>query len=316
MRRLGLILGVANLMLGVMLGLAPVATLAAEAPAGFVVSPAFQQVEVANGQASAQYTLKVRNNTATGQNFQLSVVDFGALDEQGGVAFLGQPATELEHKYGLASWMKLEKSAVFVAAGQMANVVVTIENRPSLAPGGHYGAVLLTAVTDTGAPVKSQVGIKQVLSSLILASKQGGERQMLNLVEQKLNGAFGRLPSMVEHRFQNDGNVHVVPRGVTEVWDPAGKLVLRAAINDGSGAILPESFRRYSAKFTNVGRAWLPGSYTVKTQYRYDGTETTKTYTASFWYMGQVGIWLTIVLATVAIGVLGWLLWRRQRRKA
>jgi hypothetical protein len=288
---------------------------AAASSSGFVVSPAFQEVKVAAKTPQVQYELKLSNHTTSDQNFRLSVVDFGALDEEGGVAFLGTPARELDHKYGLASWMVLEKDAVFVPAGGAVEVLVTIDNRVSLAPGGHYGAVLATAVNEFGQPLSNSVGVKQVVSSLVLAIKDGGVTPDLRLVGQTANGSWGRLPTRVEHRFQNAGNVHVVPRGVVAVRDSLGRVVERGALNEESAAVLPESFRRYKTPLVRVGRSWLPGVYAVATTYRYDGTDQTKTLVTRFWYAGEVVVW-AVALAALAVGVLvWWAFWRRRARR-
>jgi hypothetical protein len=285
--------------------------------AGFVVSPAFENVTVRADQRQVEYNLKISNRNAADQNFRLSVVDFGSLDEQGGVAFLGQPTSELEHKYGLASWMKLEKDAVFVPAGTSTQVMVTVDNRESLAPGGHYGAVLVTAVTENGQPSGDRVGVRQVLSSLVLATKEGGGAPGLRLAGQTANGGFWRLPSLVEQRYQNTGNVHVTPRGVVAVKDPRGVVVARGVINEGSNVILPESFRRYKTAVRPVGLAWLPGRYVVEASYRYDGTDQFEVQRLGIWYVGAAIVWVVAGLAVVAAIVLAWwLFWRpRWRRK-
>lgn len=281
---------------------------------GFAISPAFQNVTVKAGQSEAQFTLEIGNNSAQDQNFRLTATDFGSLDEEGGVAFLGQPASELEHRYGLASWLKLEKDAVFVPAGKSVQMRVSLENRPSLSPGGHYGAVLATAVTDTGQAVSGdpRVGVRQVLSSLVLAIKDGGGMADLRLVSQATDAHFWHLPSTIEQRFQNVGNVHAVPRGTIEVRDPFGRVVTRGAANAESGAILPESFRRYSSPLDKIATAWAPGFYSVVSSYRYDGTSQTKTFTTHFWYAGIVAVWFTVLAAVAVTILLGWLLWRRR----
>ncbi len=282
---------------------------------GFVISPAFQSVVLTAEQNEAQYALQLTNTTPTDQNFRLSAVDFGSLDESGGVAFLGTPTSELEHRYGLAAWMSLGTNTIFVAAGKSVQVNVTITNRPSLAPGGHYGAILATAVTDTGgvSGTDPRVNLRQVLSSLVLLTKDGGINARLKLVSQSVDQFGLRMPSNVYQRFQNLGNVHLVPRGTVTITDPLGRVVRRGALNDGSGTILPESFRRYETPLLTVGAAWLPGRYKAETSYRYDGTYQTQTSIITFWYVGLAIVWIAALAVAGVFGLLGWLLWRRRR---
>ena len=283
---------------------------------GFIISPAFQNIVLRAGQAQSQYTLQLTNTTPNDQNFRLSAVDFGSLDESGGVAFLGSATNELEHRYGLAAWMSLGASSVFVASGKSEQVSVSIANRASLAPGGHYGAILATAVTDTG---KDKVGdprvnLRQVLSSLVLLTKDGGISANLKLTDQIVKQSYLRFPGLIVQRFQNSGNIHLVPRGTVVIKDPAGRIVARGALNDGSATILPESFRRFNTPVIKLTSAWLPGKYQVVTNYRYDGTETTKSLTTSFWYIGLGVVWLAVVGALSCIGLLAWLFWRKRQR--
>ncbi len=286
---------------------------AAEENKGYAVSPALQEMSLRTDQSQAEYTLTVANHSTAAQMFRLSALDFGALDESGGVAFLGEAESEIEHKYGLASWMKLGQDGVSVPAGGSVGVRVVIDNRESLAPGGHYGAVLATAVTEpSGVASAPRVGVKQVLSSLILLVKDGGGLPDLRLVSQDPAGSWWRLPVLVEHRFQNMGRVHAVPRGVVSVRDPMGRVVTRGGLNEGSGTVLPESFRRYKTPLTAMAVALLPGRYEVATVYRYDGADSTKTMVTGFWYGGSPVVWSAAVFVIAAGAGLWW--WLRRRR--
>jgi hypothetical protein len=282
---------------------------AAERPnLGYTVSPVFREVQVKAGQAQARHALTLRNRSAVSQTFRLSAVNFGALDESGGVAFLGQEGGGFERKYGLAAWMKLEQDLVTVPAGGSLEIAVAVNNSDTLAPGGHYGAVLATADTDAGgvgaaagggSSPEPRVGVKQVLSSLVLLVKEGGGAADLRLVSQGVTARWWAMPEEVRHRFLNAGNVHVVPRGVVEVKDPTGRVVARGALNEGSGMVLPESHRRYTTPMVRLASAWLPGRYTATTTYRYDGTEDTKTFTTTFWYGGGPLAWVALGLVLV-----------------
>jgi hypothetical protein len=122
---------------------------------------------------------------------------------------------------------------------------VTIDNSSSLTPGGHYGAILATAQTaPTDKPMQARVGVLAVLSSLILLVKDGGPPPNLDLKSQTISGRGLQLPSQVDQQFVNAGDVHVVPRGVVQVIDPAGHVVERGALNVNSGIILP-AIRRW-----------------------------------------------------------------------
>ena len=288
---------------------------AANAAAAYTVTPAFQTATL-DAQGSADVSVELSNNTTTDQSFKLTAADFGSLNESGGVAFLGAPASELSHPYGLVSWLELGENVVFVPAGQRVTIHASVQNRESLAPGGHYGAILATAVNDdTGQPknVAPQVGLHAVLSSLILLTKTGGANPDLKLVSQTFSHTAFNLPTKLLQRFQNAGNVHVVPRGIVQITDPAGRVVARGSLNEDSVFIFPESFRQIPVTLLPVGHAWLPGRYTITTQYRYDGIEATKTFTQTIWYAGGIVValsWLVLILALLGGG---WWFWRRRR---
>src|SRR6266702_3940346 len=86
-------------------------------PSGFSMSPFFQEVNLEKDQTQSNFVLEIANNTQALATLKLSVVDFGALDESGGVAFLGS-ADDLNNKYSLASWVSLEKDSVAINPGE------------------------------------------------------------------------------------------------------------------------------------------------------------------------------------------------------
>jgi hypothetical protein len=294
----------------------PAESIQAAATKGIIVSPAYQQIDISASQASQIITVDYTNRGTIDQTFRLSTADFGSLDDSGGVAFLGQPANELEHRYGLTSWMQLSTDTLFLAAGTTRRLTATIQNRVSLSPGGHYGVILATSVGDPSRPGESgaDIGVKQVLTSLILLTKDGGSNPELKLVSQSLDGNIGKLPSRAELHFQNTGNVHVVPRGTIDIKDPFGRVVERTALNEESGVILPESFRKMGSSFMPIAQAWWPGRYAAVTNYRYDGTDTLTTVTTHFWYAGMVIVWFLISVFCIFLAIIIWGLIRRRKK--
>src|SRR3989344_2957199 len=97
---------------------------------GLTVSPAFQEIILDQQDQEKNFVVSVANDTGVSVTLRLSVFDFGSLDESGGVALLGA-SSDLEKKYALASWMRLEKDTLTLDPGETGKVRVTIENRDS-----------------------------------------------------------------------------------------------------------------------------------------------------------------------------------------
>ena len=250
--------------------LCPTHALAGET--GLTVTPVFQEVTLATDEAEARFSITLTNQTDGPLVLRPSVVDFGSLDESGGVAFLGA-SDNLVRKYSLASWMRPEKDIVSLEAGESEDLRVVIENRESLSPGGHYGAVLFTIGNEEGDAKENVVAVNQLLSVLVFAKKEGGEIYRLNLLDRTWERSLLFGLSQTSLRFQNEGNVHIVPRGIVTLTDPLGRVVEKGIINTESSLVLPESQRTFVTKLSLVTPLLIPGRYTLTTDYRYDGQE-------------------------------------------
>ena len=257
----------------------PVAANAVEPPKpqntknGITISPFLQQINILPDDGTKSFTLKLTNNTSNLQELILTSRDFGSLNDTGGVLLEGNP--NYTQKYGLTSWMTLGTNTIVLQPKESKEVPVAITNRASLQPGGHYAAVVVSVKaldTVTG----NAVAINQQLMSLILVNKAGGERYALKLAGIQENGNWLRLPNTVKLRFQNPGNVHVIPRGTVLLKDPTGKILAKGIINAESAYVLPETFRELYVPLAKVSNDLpFPGAYRVEVNYRYDGINKT-----------------------------------------
>lgn len=279
-------------------------------PQGISITPFEQQINLTSGDTVKSFTVTIVNHTSHLQEINLSARDFGSLNDTGGIVLEGSsPYTQ---KYGLASWLTLEKDTVDLNPGESADVLVTINNRSSLSPGGHYGAVVAT-VGNLEPAAGNRVAITQQLVSLVLVDKVGGEHYALKLDSLTHNGNWLHLPSSVTLRFQNPGNVHVVPRGTVELVSPGGMVVAKGIINDESAFVLPETFRELIVPLKSVHSAPpLPGVYQLRVDYRYDGISRTakKSFALNFIDLGLY------VLAGALVALGAWLVFRRWRKRA
>jgi hypothetical protein len=251
----------------------PEKSIAANTPGGFSVSPAFQEVTFDAEVSQVEFSVTLTNGTDQAVVARPTVVDFGSLDESGGVAFLGQ-TKDMGKKYALASWMRTEKDVLFLDGGETESLRMTIENRDALSPGGHYAAILFRiGKTEDELLAENKVAVEQLVSVLVLAKKKGGERPDLKLKEILWSQGYFQAPSDIQLRFQNDGNVHVVPRGTAVLTDPLGREVGKGIINPESGFLLPETLRAYQIDLRSLSRSIFPGKYTLTVHSRYDGRE-------------------------------------------
>ena len=241
---------------------------------GFSINPFFQDITLAKDQSGAPFQLEVANNSDIPAILRLSVLDFGALDESGGVAFLGTTG-DPEQKYGLASWVNLENDTLVIDPGEKKTVKGTIQNKESLSPGGHYGAIFFKTEkgSDASANNQNNITLDPSFASLLFVRKIGGEIYGLQLSDEIADTALFALPKTIRLRFQNTGNVHVTPRGTVEISDPLGRIVSRGIINGESGIILPETFRAFPTPMRTLTLAFLPGRYKISVAYRYDGQD-------------------------------------------
>lgn len=257
------------------------------------MEPLFTDIRI-DGEDEQSFFLEVGNTTNDPVVFRLSFVDFGSLDESGGIAFLGQ-GSDLQKRYGLASWLSAEKDVMTVFPGATEKVRISVMNRDSLSPGGHYGAVLFRAEKEGSGmeTAASSVSVSSNFTALVFVRKTGGEIRQLDYRDAVIRTDMLGVPDKVSERFQNSGNVHVTPRGIVSVEDPFGRIVRKGILNEESGIILPESYRVYPIPLTTLAKAIIPGFYTVSATYRYDGEDAfTPVAAKRFFAWGILFVWI------------------------
>jgi hypothetical protein len=260
------------------------------------------------GPGLVQTTPVVIVKNQSGGDFTASIrtADFRALGEFGGISLDQTTAAQ----YGLAKWLTLPKgSTLSLKNGESAEIPVQIDNRGDLAPGGHYGAVVLSAAVDSGTGTNS-VNLKQELVSLLFVKKLGGEKYGLRLESLKTDKQV-HTPETVTLKFLSTGNVHVVPRGYIEVTDPKGTVVAKGIINPESTLVLPGTNRQFITLMQAV-QAGEKGRYKLTAYYRYDGQQK---YQSESIYLSPwtPPFWVVIVFVTGVICLI--MLYKRQHRK-
>ena len=283
-----------------------------DAGKGFSLMPFFKEIALDSSQKEVSFDLEIENKTDQVAVFKLSVLDFGSLNESGGVAFLGSNIN-LEKKYSLVSWVSLEKDALALNPKEKQTIKVSILNKDSLSPGGHYGAILAKIEEDgSESQESSKVAFDPSFASLMFVRKTGGEVYGFGLRERDLNGNIFSVPSSAKLRFQNSGNVHLVPRGTIKILDPFKREIAKGIINSESAFMLPETFRVLNVPIEKISTAFFPGRYEAVFNYRYDGKEEAVS-ESSFVYIFPPAFILLIALSLLTVGCV--LLKRHKKKK-
>ncbi len=272
---------------------------------GITLSPAFQEITLETKDTKTDFFVSVTNTTDEAVTLRIAVFDFGSLDESGGVAFLGA-TNDLEKKYALASWIRPEKDVFMLEPNETKKILITIENREGLSPGGHYGA--LTFKTEKSGQGNTEenaggetVSVNQLFSTLVFVKKVGGEISDLRLNRQDYEHTLIRFQNMLRLRFQNNGNVHLVPRGIATVTDPFGRIVAKGIINEESSIILPETFRIYPVRLKTLLFSFVPGRYTMDMSFRYDGKDDFSSTSFQFYFIPLPAIGTGILLVVLVV---------------
>ena len=267
-------------------------------PAGISLSPFLQTISVVSFEPTKSFTVQVSNHTDTTRNFKVSLTDFGAQNEFGGVAFLGLTNPGYSAKHGLVNWLTIDRSTFSLVPKASITLTATIRNDEALVPGGHYGAVLVNETTASGQIKAVSVAANPTVSSLIFVTKLGGESYDLRLSSVTHDTSWLHLPAVAHLRFQNPGNVAVVPRGTIQLFGPHDNLIAQGAINEDSSYILPEAYRQLAVPLKSVGAtSWWPAHYRLRVNYRYDGLVQTATREETFYFVNLSHLVISVALS-------------------
>lgn len=247
--------------------------LAASNTSQISITPFLREVRFSAEDGTKDFDVEIGNDSGKTQHIKLSVLDFGSLNETGGLVFAGSNASSLVKKYGLANWLQLSSSAVDIEAGKSIKIQASIIDDTSLAPGGHYAAIV-ASLEPTSGTGSNQISVNQKLSSLIFATKLGGEKYDLKLGNIDLTNGRFTLPGFVTLHFYNPGNVHVIPRGTVKILSPSGNVISQGVINEESGYVLPETSKQILVRLKTMAHKDLRTSvYNLQVDYRYDGLD-------------------------------------------
>lgn len=273
---------------------------------GITVTPSIVHLDLSTD--APQYTLTYLNNTKSEIDLSLSVADFTELEEGYKINFLDQKDAS-NYKYSLSSWVSFENKNLQLQPNETKSVKIFID-KDRITKGGHYASILAEVTQPEN---QKNVNVKAVLSSLLFVRASTGKE-----IEDGSVSTFTPLqdgfeyPNMYVLRFENKGNVHVVPFGLLKVLDSGGNQIGKGILNEGSLDALPESIRRYDIKVQTSQKVLLPGFYTATLSIHYGKTNKKLETQIKFFTYGSFNP-VKILLGALIIAIL--IIYLRRRRR-
>ncbi len=281
-----------------LLGISYSPAYAAANDTGLTVRPAYVDISILDSQQSKDLDFVYTNHSQTTVTLQMLPIDFKQTDPLGTVGFV-QPGGG-SYSYSLASFLSFSTDSITIQPGESQKVAVKVTNRPDLSPGGHYAAIVAKLVSEPSADGKTTVAPS--ISSLIFLRKAGGERYNLSLKEvsgfSSLNFSY---PDALRLKFQNEGNVHLVPYGTAEIRDMFGRLLYKGVLNNSSAIILPESQRVIYTNLDTITWSWPFSINTLTIRGRDSLNKTVFIYNDSGFFIDPLGIGVAVILLAIVV---------------
>jgi len=263
------------------------------------VTPQLSQLDLSVDQPET--ILYYKNTSLYPVELSLSVKDVTELEDRNPVGIL-DPKESVNYKYSLSSWVTLESQTILLSPGEQKTVKVTI-TKEKLSPGGHYGTILAEITQNTG---RDKVKIRGVLASLLFVRASTGneiEEARVSSFSPNQNGIS--FPEKFTMRFQNTGNVELIPYGLLEIKNQNEKLIAKGIVNEDSSITLPEAIRTYSIPVKQTVSVILPGKYTATLFLHYGKSNKKILLKTQFSTLGSTNLLLgTIIFLAIILGLL------------
>jgi len=271
------------------------------------VSPTLFDVKAVPGQ-TWQSEIRVINSN----NFDLTVyverVNFTPQGESGTPRF-HQLDTIEQQGQTLAEWITVTSDSITIPRQQAQTIRFSVTVPNEAPPGGHQAALLI----GTQPPVQSDGGMSvqtsQFVTALLFLKVDGEIRETGRIRSLEATSLTQRPDIDVSLRFENTGNVHVLPQGEIEIFNMWGQSRGLIPVNQRTqfGKVLRETTREYTFRWQGDVSFFDIGRYTARATVGYgEGTKKFDSATTHFWLIPYTAISLIVGGFIVFLYVISW----------
>ena len=236
------------------------------------------------------------------------VVNFLPDGEAGQGRFV--PVIDEESKgQSMAEWIDVTREEIVIPPEQTRELSFTIRVPEDAAPGGHFAAMLIGTKPPVG-QANSQMITSQIVTSLLFLRVTGDVNEEGSIRSFRTqNRIIERPETTFELRFENKGNVHILPQGeikITNMWGQE-RGVIPINRNTLFGNVLPDSVRQYNFSWTSEWSVADMGRYTAIASLAYgeDGRKFSSSET-TFWVLPWKAFLLVVALFVGFVYLITW----------
>jgi hypothetical protein len=296
--------------------LLPTAVFAADSLSLTITPPLFQITQSPGTDWNSM--LRIVNSNSYDLVVSASATDFHPSGETGNAVLEETPPADPADTHRMSGWIRLPLGAITIPRGKTADIPFSIHVPINADPGGHYAAIMV----GTAFGAKQQGGgssVSSKVTSLIFFRVPG------EVIEEGVIRDFFAEERMVQTpdasfslRFENKGNVHILPQGniiITNMWGKErGKIVINEETTFGN--VLPQSTRKFAFNWHGESNPLEFGRYSAEATLVYgdDGRKSVFR-TAYFWVIPWKPVLLTLGGIISFFWFISWSL-RRYIRKA
>jgi len=226
-----------------------------------IITPTFQEITLNPDDATQTTQIEVFNQSSEKQTFEVFAVSVDQIDDKGNFTLSDKPLSDSDSPD--SAFITFSNPELEILPNQVTSIPFTIINSQNLSPGGNYAVVIVRAKPEQ-TDVQPNQSVLPAVSSFVLIRKMGGEQYNLSLLEISTDHQlWWQLPKTLTMVFENQGNIHTIPRGQIKIADVFDNVVVEGTINESSQFVFPRTQKELSVQLRQIRPSWPIMLYTI-----------------------------------------------------
>jgi len=299
----------------------PFVLFAQEGSMSLTIAPPLFQLNLQPGETWSSVISVVNDNPYDVTLFAEPTL-FEPAGESGTPVFVAPPAGDDletgEDASTLAGWITVPQGPLQVIREQTYQLPIVIHVPEDATPGGHYAAVLIGNHAPQGVSEGSLVSVTSSIAALVFLSVSGDVIEKGRIRDFFTEESLYETPeATLSFRFENQGNVHILPQGNIVIYNMFGKQRGLIPINyhRDYGNVLPGSIRKFTFTWKSDAGIWDIGRYRAEATIGYGKEQKQTALATTYFYVLPIVPLIEIIGGFIAFIVfIGWALRAYVRR--